>query len=91
MADDVARAPRRRSRRLRTRLLGGGFAAAVVIAVFVFFLPRIADYRSVWDVVQELSWVDLAILAAATVLNIRPSRLRGWRHCRVSASGRRWH
>ena len=70
MADDVAPAPSRRSRRLRTRVLGGGFAAAVVIAVFVFFLPRIADYRSVWDVVQELSWVDLAILAAATVLNI---------------------
>jgi putative heme transporter len=70
MADDVALAPRRRARRLRTRLLGGGFAVAVVVAVFVFFLPKIADYRSVWDVVQDLSWVDLAILAAATVLNI---------------------
>ena len=70
MVDEVAPTPRRRSRRLRTRLLGGGFALAVVIAVFAFFLPKIADYRSVWDVVQDLSWVDLAILAAATVLNL---------------------
>jgi putative heme transporter len=59
-----------RSGRMRKRLLGGGFAIAVVVAVFVFVLPRIADYREVWDVLKELSWKDGVILACATVLNI---------------------
>jgi putative heme transporter len=33
-------------------------------------LPRIADYRDVWDVVKELSWQWIVALAAATALNI---------------------
>ncbi len=42
----------------------------VVAAVFVFLLPRIADYRDVWAVVQELGWEEWALLVGATVLNI---------------------
>src|SRR5438034_6363630 len=60
----------RRSRWTRRRLLGGGFAVAVVAAVFVFVLPRIADYRDVWGVLEELSWGDGVVLAAATALNV---------------------
>jgi uncharacterized protein (TIRG00374 family) len=52
------------------RVLGGGLAAAVVVAVFVFFLPRIADYRDVWDVLRELSWEDSLVLVGATLLNL---------------------
>ncbi len=33
-------------------------------------LPRIADYRDVWDVVKELSWQWVVALLAATALNI---------------------
>ncbi len=69
MADDIAAAPPQRGR-LRRRLLGGGLAVVVVVAVFVFALPRIADYRSVWDVLRGLSLEDALVLAAATVLNI---------------------
>lgn len=43
---------------------------AVVVATFVLFLPRIASYREAWDVVSELSWQEIAVLAAATVLNV---------------------
>jgi putative heme transporter len=40
------------------------------VATFAYFLPQIADYRDVWDVIQELSWVWLAALAGAAVLNL---------------------
>jgi uncharacterized membrane protein YbhN (UPF0104 family) len=43
---------------------------AVVGATFLFVLPRIADYRDVWDVVRELSWAAILALLGATVLNI---------------------
>ncbi|MGH3077537.1 MAG: lysylphosphatidylglycerol synthase transmembrane domain-containing protein [Gaiellaceae bacterium] len=68
MPDDTA-VPRRRSL-TKGRLLGGGAAVAVVVAVFVFVLPRIADYRDVWEVIQGLGWQDGLVLAGATVLNV---------------------
>src|SRR3989304_5262751 len=69
MPDDIAGAPRG-GKRNRRRLLGGGFAVAVIAAVFVFVLPRIADYREVWEVIKGLSWKDGLLLLAATVLNL---------------------
>ena len=39
-------------------------------ATFAFFLPQIADYRDVWEVIQELSWAWLAALAAAAIINL---------------------
>jgi uncharacterized protein (TIRG00374 family) len=62
--------PRRRLGKNQKRLLGGAATAVVVGAVFVFVLPRIANYRDVWDVVKDLSWQDGVFLAGATVLNI---------------------
>lgn len=51
-------------------MLGTGVAIAVVVATFAFVLPRIADYRDVWDVVTTLSWTDGALLIGATLLNL---------------------
>jgi putative heme transporter len=50
--------------------LGVGVAIAVVVATFVFILPKIADYRDVWGVVKGLSWKDIALLVGATILNL---------------------
>ena len=52
------------------QLAVAGAGIAIVVATFVFVLPRIADYRDVWDVVKELSWQWIVALAAATALNI---------------------
>ena len=52
------------------RLLGGGFAVAVIASTFLFFLPRIADYRDVWEVLKGISWPEGLALLAATVLNV---------------------
>jgi uncharacterized membrane protein YbhN (UPF0104 family) len=52
------------------RVLGATGSIVVVVLVFVFILPRIADYRSVLDVVRDLDWQDWAVLAGAVVLNL---------------------
>jgi uncharacterized membrane protein YbhN (UPF0104 family) len=44
--------------------------AAVVVAVFVFSLPRIADYRDVWAELRELGWQGWLLVAGATLLNL---------------------
>jgi putative heme transporter len=69
MPDDTA-APRRRLGRTQKRLLGGVATAAVLVAVFVFVLPRIANYRDVWEVIRELGWEQGLLLAGVTVLNL---------------------
>ena len=57
--------------RARTkRLVGTGVAVTVIGVTFVFVLPRIANYRDVWDVVKTLSAGDVALLLAATALNL---------------------
>jgi uncharacterized protein (TIRG00374 family) len=52
------------------RVALGGVGLAIIVATFAFFLPRIADYRDVWDVVRDLSWPWIVALLAATALNI---------------------
>ena len=57
--------------RVGAKRLGlGAVGIAVIVATFVFVLPRVADYRDVWDVVKGLSWQWLLALAAAVVLNV---------------------
>src|SRR5512145_3092443 len=63
-------APPSRLRKNRKRLLGGAATLVVIGLTFVFVLPRIADYRDVWEVVKGLSWEDGLLLAGATVLNL---------------------
>jgi uncharacterized protein (TIRG00374 family) len=65
---DARRPSRPRSR--RTQLIGLGLGIAVVLATFVFVLPGIADYGAVWSVVTQLSWLQIALLVAATLLNL---------------------
>jgi uncharacterized protein (TIRG00374 family) len=62
--------PDRRSRFTKRHLLVTGVGIVVVVATFAFLLPRIADYRDVWSVVETLSWTDVALLAGATLLNL---------------------
>lgn len=67
---DAATETKRRGRGSRRRLLVGALGAAIILATFVFLLPRIADYRDVWDVVKDLSWPCALALGGATLLNL---------------------
>ncbi len=42
----------------------------MIVATFVFFLPTLADYGDVWDVVQDISWQWLVALLAAVIVNL---------------------
>jgi putative heme transporter len=66
----VDSAPRRRLGKRRRRVLGGVATAVIVVAVFAFVLPGIADYRDVWDVLEDLGWADALALVAVTALNV---------------------
>jgi uncharacterized protein (TIRG00374 family) len=56
--------------RVSKRVLVAGGGILLVAATFFFFLPRIADYRDVWEVVQTLSWEWCVALVVATAVNI---------------------
>ena len=42
----------------------------MIVAIFFFVLPRIADYRDVWGVVKTLTWKGLLALAVASIVNL---------------------
>jgi uncharacterized protein (TIRG00374 family) len=69
MSDGTA-TRRRGLTRSHRRILGAAGSIAVVVLVFVFVLPQIADYRDVLDVVRELGWRDWLVLAGAVALNL---------------------
>ena len=71
MTEAAPAVPPKARRRLSWRTaLGGGLGIAVLVATFVFVLPRIANYRDVWNVVKELSWSQIGLLLAATAANL---------------------
>jgi putative heme transporter len=63
-------APKPRRRFTWKTALGGGLGIAVIVGTFVFVLPKVADYGSVWAVVKELSWPQVGLLVGATALNL---------------------
>jgi putative heme transporter len=55
---------------LTKRLLLGAASLAIILATFVYFLPTIANYGQVWDVVKTLSWQQILLLLAASAINL---------------------
>jgi uncharacterized protein (TIRG00374 family) len=64
----AAPAPRRSSP--TKRILQAVFSIVIVVAIFVFAIPKIADYSKVLDTLVELTWLELASLVAVTILNL---------------------
>jgi uncharacterized protein (TIRG00374 family) len=52
------------------RVMLGLAGAILIVATFAYFLPTIANYRDVWQVVQGLSWRWIVGLLAVTALNV---------------------
>ena len=57
-------------KQLVKRLVLGGISVGIIAATFAYFLPTIANYADVWDVVTELSWEWIVALLAATAINL---------------------
>ena len=54
----------------RRRILQGILSLAVVIAIFAFAFPKLADYSKVWSEITAMTWIELATLFAISVWNI---------------------
>ena len=54
----------------RRRLLRGAVVVAVVAASFLLVLPRLANYRDVWNELEDLTPASLVLLGAVTALNL---------------------
>jgi putative heme transporter len=44
-------------------------AVVVVVAIFVYFLPRLVDYNEVWAVIRAMTWLELVTLGVLAVWN----------------------
>jgi putative heme transporter len=54
----------------RRRILQAVFSALVVIAIFGFAFPKLADYSAVWTSIRAMTWMELASLALVALWNI---------------------
>jgi putative heme transporter len=52
------------------RTLLGAASLGLILATFAYLLPTIADYRDVWNVVEQLSWGWVLALLAAAAINV---------------------
>src|SRR4051794_168853 len=52
------------------RIIAIAGSVLVIGGVFVFILPRIADYSAVWDTLQGLTWEQGLALLAAEIINL---------------------
>jgi putative heme transporter len=72
--DEIVRLQRaeveHRKRKGRKRIIAIVVALAVVAVVFAFALPKIANYRDVWNVLKGLSWPWIVALLVASSLDI---------------------
>jgi uncharacterized membrane protein YbhN (UPF0104 family) len=52
------------------RVLQITLSAVLVIAIFVFAIPKLADYASVLDAIRAMTWLETASLIGAMVFNL---------------------
>lgn len=74
------RAERRRRLRGIARTI---VSVALVVGIFVYAIPKIADYSQVWTAISAMTWLELGSLAAATAFNL----LTYWWQNMASISG----
>jgi uncharacterized membrane protein YbhN (UPF0104 family) len=46
------------------------FSVVLVVGIFVYAIPKLADYSAVWDTIHAMTWLEIATLIAATVFNL---------------------
>jgi putative heme transporter len=62
-------APRGRKKKV-IRIVEVLISLAIIIGVFFYFVPTIANYSDVWATIRDLTTMQLVVLAGATLLNI---------------------
>ncbi|MGH2576948.1 MAG: lysylphosphatidylglycerol synthase transmembrane domain-containing protein, partial [Actinomycetota bacterium] len=52
------------------RIVGYVISIAIVVAIFVWAIPKFADYRDVWAAIKSLTPIETWSLVAATIFNL---------------------
>ena len=52
------------------RVLSVAFSLVLVVAIFVYAIPKFADYGAVWDAVKTLTPLEIASLVGAMIFNL---------------------
>jgi uncharacterized membrane protein YbhN (UPF0104 family) len=66
--DEPASGPKRHSP--ARRIVSGLISLLIVGGIFVFAIPKVADYSAVWKAFESLTWLELLSLIAATIFNL---------------------
>jgi putative heme transporter len=67
----AAEAPPRAARKISTKqIVAFVFGLLIVVAIFVFAIPRFADYGEVWAAMKTLTPIEALSLTAATLFNL---------------------
>jgi putative heme transporter len=64
------RDPRAARKKLIWRVVQILFSIVLVVGIFAYAIPKIADYRSVWQALTNMTWFELASLVVATAFNL---------------------
>ncbi len=69
VSEDLAStAPKRAS--TAKRLIQAAISLVIVVGIFVYAIPRFADYSAVWDTINDLTPLELGSLVLAMVFNL---------------------
>jgi uncharacterized membrane protein YbhN (UPF0104 family) len=60
----------RARRPLWRRVLGPLLSVALIVAVFVWFLPQFTSISDVWSSIQAMTWTEIALLLVAAAWNL---------------------
>ncbi|MDP9184585.1 MAG: lysylphosphatidylglycerol synthase domain-containing protein [Actinomycetota bacterium] len=45
-------------------------SVVLVVAIFFYAIPKLADYSAVWDTIRAMTWLEIGTLFAATIFNL---------------------
>lgn len=57
-------------RKLIKRVVQIVFSVALVVGIFAYAIPKLADYSKVWAAVKDMTWLELSTLFLATAFNL---------------------
>jgi putative heme transporter len=66
----VIEKPARSGKKRIARVVQVLISVVIIVGVFFYFVPTIANYSDVWATIKDLTTMQLAALAGATLLNI---------------------
>jgi uncharacterized membrane protein YbhN (UPF0104 family) len=62
--------PARPHRKLAWRIAQILFSIALTVGIFVYAIPKLADYSAAWQAITRMTWLTLAVLVGAMVFNL---------------------